>query len=142
NFAEVTITLTDVAGLLPTEYEEVSVTRRIHRSGESEYLLNRRPVRLKDVYDMFLDTGIGKNAFSIFEQGKIDQVINLNSLERRYIFEEAAGILRFLQRKKEALRRLEQTEQNIDRVKDIHREVEKQIIVLEEQAQKARIYKE
>ncbi|MFQ5729899.1 MAG: AAA family ATPase, partial [Waddliaceae bacterium] len=120
NFAETTITLTGVEGDLPTEYEEVSVTRRVHRGGESDYLLNRRPVRLKDVHDLFLDSGIGKNAFSIFEQGKIEQVINLPSLERRYIFEEAAGILRFLQRKREALRRLDQTEQNIDRVKDIH----------------------
>jgi chromosome segregation protein len=142
NFAEVTITLSDVEGNLPTEFEEVSVTRRLHRNGESEYLLNRRPVRLKDVYDLFLDSGIGKNAFSIFEQGKIDQVINLSSLERRYIFEEAAGILRFLQRKREALKRLEQTEQNIERVRDIHKEVERQIIVLEQQAEKAKVYKE
>lgn len=142
NFSEVTITLTDIEGKLPTEYEEVSVTRRLHKSGESDYLINRRPVRLKDVYDLFLDTGIGKNAFSIFEQGKIEQVINLSALERRYIFEEAAGILRFLQRKREALRRLQQTEQNIERVKDIHQEVERQIIVLEEQAEKAKVYKE
>ena len=142
NFAEVVLTLTDVEGALPTEYEEVSVTRRLHRSGESDYLINRRSVRLKDIYDLFLDSGMGKNAFSIFEQGKIDQVINLSPLERRYIFEEAAGILRFLQRKREALRRLEQTEQNIDRVRDIHSEVERQIIVLEKQAEKARLFKE
>ncbi|NGX41962.1 MAG: Chromosome partition protein Smc [Chlamydiae bacterium] len=142
NFAEVSLTLTDIDGKLPTEYEEVTVTRRLHRSGESDYLLNNRPVRLKDVHNLFLDSGMGKNAFSIFEQGKIEQVINLSPLERRYIFEEAAGILRFLQRKREALRRLEQTEQNIERVRDIHQEVEKQIIVLEEQAEKAKIYKE
>lgn len=142
NFAEVTITLTDTSGSLPTESDEVAVTRRLHRNGESEYFINKQQVRLKDLHELFLDTGIGKNAFSIFEQGKIDQVINYTPLERRYIFEEAAGILRFLQRKKEALRKLELSDQNTDRVKDIHREVEKQIITLEQQAEKAREYKQ
>lgn len=142
NFAEVTITLADIDGKLPIEYDEVAVTRRLHRSGESEYFINRQPVRLKDLHALFLDSGMGKDAYSIFEQGKIDQVINLSPLERRYIFEEAAGILRFLQRKKEALRKLEQTDLNVSRVKDIHNEVERQIIVLEEQSEKARQYKE
>lgn len=143
NFAEVSITLTDIQeGELPIEYAEVTVTRRIHRNGESDYFINRHPARLKDLHNLLLDSGMGKNAFSIFEQGKIDQVINYTPLERRYIFEEAAGILRFLQRKREALRKLEQSNQNICRVKDIHQEVEKQIIVLEQQAEKARFYKE
>lgn len=142
NFAEVTITLENSQGLLPIEYAEVAVTRRLHRNGESDYFINSHPVRLKDVQSLFLDSGMGKNAFSIFEQGKIDQVINYTPLERRYIFEEAAGILRFLQRKREALRKLEQADGNMSRVKDIHLEVEKQIIVLEEQAEKARIYKD
>jgi chromosome segregation protein len=142
NIAEVTITLTDIEGELPIDFGEVSVTRRLHRSGESQYFINRHPVRLKDVQSLFLDSGMGKDAFSIFEQGKIDQVINFSPLERRYIFEEAAGILRFLQRKREALRKLEQTDLNVSRVKDIHQEVEKQIIVLEQQAAKARLYKE
>lgn len=142
NYAEVTITLTDIDGKLPVAYEEIAVTRRLHRSGESEYFINRQLVRLKDLQGLFLDSGMGKDAYSIFEQGKIDQVINLSPLERRYIFEEASGILRFLQRKKEALRKLEQTDQNVSRVKDIHQEVEKQIIILEEQAEKARRYKE
>jgi chromosome segregation protein len=142
NLCEVAITLGDVGDTLKTDYDEVAVARRIHRSGESDYLVNKRAVRLRDVYDLFMDSGIGKNAFSIFEQGKIEQVIQLSPLERRYIFEEAAGILRFLQRKKEALRRLEQTEGNIDRVRDIHREVERQIVILERQAEQARLYKE
>lgn len=141
NYAEVSITLGDIGGELPIAYDEVTVTRRLHRDGESEYLINRQNVRLKDVQALFLDSGMGKDAYSIFEQGKIDQVINLPPLERRYIFEEAAGILRFLQRKKEALKRLEQTELNVARVKDIHLEVERQIIILEEQAEKAREYK-
>lgn len=142
NFAEVSITLTDIQGALPVEYEEVTVTRRLHRSGESEYFLNNQPVRLKDLHSLFLDSGIGKDSFSIFEQGKIDQVINYSPLERRYIFEEAAGILRFLQRKRETLRKLEQADTNIARVKDIHREVEQQVAVLQEQAAKAKEFKE
>ncbi len=76
NFAEVTITLTDTSGSLPTEYDELQVTRRLNRNGESEYYINKQQVRLKDLHELFLDSGIGKNAFSIFEQGKIDQVIN------------------------------------------------------------------
>lgn len=142
NFAEVTLTMAGAEGFLPLGYEEVAVTRRLHRSGDSDYSINNQGVRLKDVQDLFLDSGIGKNAFAIFEQGKIDQIIQYSPLERRYIFEEAAGILRFLQRKREALRRLEQTDLNTSRLKDIHLEVEKQIIILEEQSEKARHYKE
>lgn len=142
NFAEVTITLTDVADVLPVDYNEIEITRRYHRSGESEFLINRQSVRMKDIQSLLLDSGIGKNAFSIFEQGKIDQVIQYSPLERRYIFEEAAGILRFLQRKREALRKLEQADSNISRIKDIHKEVEKQIVILEQQAEEARVYKE
>lgn len=142
NFAEVTITMDNEDGSLPIEYSEVAVTRRLHRNGDSDYFINKQPVRLKDVQNLFLDSGMGKDAYSIFEQGKIDQVINFTPLERRYIFEEAAGILRFLQRKREALRKLELSDQNISRVKDIHQEVEKQIIILEKQAEKAREYKE
>lgn len=142
NVAEVSLTLTDVQGALPIDYEEVTITRRLHRSGESEYLLNGNLVRLKDLQTLFLDSGVGRNAFSIFEQGKLDQVISYTPLERRYIFEEAAGILRFLQRKKEALKRLEQADLNLSRVNDIHLEVEKQIKTLESQAQKAKIFKE
>lgn len=142
NFAEVTIVMDNEDGSLPIEYTEVAVTRKLHRSGESEYFINGHNVRLKDVQSLLLDSGMGKDAYSIFEQGKIDQVINYTPLERRYIFEEASGILRFLQRKREALRKLEQSDQNLTRVKDIHSEVEKQIIVLEQQAEKARIFKE
>ena len=123
NFAEVSITLSDIGGRLPVDYDEIEITRRLHRSGESEYFINRHLVRLKDVQTLFLDSGMGKGAYSIFEQGEIDKVINLSPLERRYIFEEAAGILRFLQRKREALRKLEQSDLNISRVKDIHQEV-------------------
>lgn len=142
HFAEVSLTLTDVQGALPIDYEEVTITRRLHRSGESEYLLNGNLVRLKDLQTLFLGSGVGRNAFSIFEQGKLDQVISYTPQERRYIFEEAAGILRFLQRKKEALKRLEQADLNLARVNDIHLEVEKQIQTLESQARKAKVFKE
>ncbi|MEC7839711.1 MAG: chromosome segregation protein SMC [Chlamydiota bacterium] len=142
NFAEVSLTLTDVAGDLPVDYDEVEITRRYHRSGESEFFINKHSVRMKDIESLLLDSGIGKNAFSIFEQGKIDQVIQYTPLERRSIFEEAAGILRFLQRKREALRKLEQTDGNISRIKDIHKEVEKQITILEKQSEEARLFKE
>lgn len=142
NYAEVSITLCDVQGALPIEYEEVTITRRLYRDGESEYFINGNLCRLKDIHLLFLDSGMGKDAYSIFEQGKIDHIIHATSLERRTIFEEAAGILRFLQRKKESLRKLELADQNIVRVKDIHGEVEKQIIVLEKQAEKARQFKD
>lgn len=142
NFAEVSLTLTDVQGTLPIDYEEITITRRLHRSGDSEYLLNGNLVRLKDLQTLFLGSGVGRNAFSIFEQGKLDQVISYTPQERRYIFEEAAGILRFLQRKKEALKKLEQADLNLSRVQDIHLEVEKQIQNLENQAKKARVFKE
>ncbi|WP_039360138.1 chromosome segregation protein SMC [Candidatus Protochlamydia amoebophila] len=142
NFAEVSLTLTEVQGTLPIDYEEITLTRRLHRSGESEYFINGNLVRLKDIQGLFLDSGVGRNAFSIFEQGKLDQVINYTSLERRHIFEEAAGILRFLQRKREALKRLEQADLNFSRVNDIHLEVGKQIEALQVQAKKALQFKE
>lgn len=141
NYAEVSLTLTDLQGSLPIDYEEITITRRLHRSGESEYLLNGNSVRLKDLQGLFLDSGVGRNAFSIFEQGKLDQIINFTPQERRYIFEEASGILRFLQRKREALKRLEDADSNLSRAKDIYLEVENQIKILKEQSEKAKHYK-
>ncbi len=142
NFAEVSFTLADLNQALPLDYEELTITRRLHRSGESEYYINKQLSRLKDVQNLFLDSGIGKELYSIFEQGKIDQIINLNPLERRSIFEEAAGILRFLLNKREALKKVEQTEFNSMRIKDIHLEVEKQLTTLIHQADKAKLYKQ
>ena len=142
NMAEVTITLTDNQGELPIDYHEVSVTRRLFRNGDSFYLINGNPVRLKDVQNLFLGSGIGKNSLYMFEQGKLDQVINYTPHERRFIFDNAADIGPFLQKKAEALRKLQQSEGNIDRIKDIHGEVQKQMSVLESQAEKARVFKE
>lgn len=137
-FAEVSLTLSDIAGALPIPYDEITVTRRLHRSGESEYFLNDQLVRLKDLQDLLLDSGIGKNSLSTFEQGKVDQVIHFTPLERRSIFEEAAGIVRFLQRKRETLRKLESADGNIARLKDIQQEVAAQAATLHEQAGKAK----
>lgn len=139
NYAEVTLTFTDVGDALPVEYDEVAVTRRLHRSGESEYLLNRNPVRLRDIKSLFIDA-IGKIA--IFEQGNIEKVINLSPTERRRIFEEAASILRFLESKRDALRRLDKTDGNMVRVRDIYGEIEKQMHTSKEQAEHAKRYKE
>lgn len=141
-YAEVTVTFSEVNGALPIDYEEVAVTRKLHRSGESEYFINRQNVRLKDIQDIFLDTGIGRSALSIFEQGKIDQVIYYSPVERRTIFEEVAGIGRYLMRKKESLRKFVEVDQNLTRIKDIVSLLEKQIAVLEEQAEKAKTYQE
>ncbi|MDP1835184.1 MAG: chromosome segregation protein SMC [Chlamydiales bacterium] len=142
NYAEVSLTLSEVNGQLPIDYDEVTITRRLHRSGESEYFINNHAVRYRDIQSLFMDSGIGRSAFSIFEQGKIDQVINLSPLERRYLFEEAAGILRFLQRKREALKKLEETEQNMERIEDLYQEVIRQVEVLGRQAEEARHYKD
>jgi chromosome segregation protein len=141
NFAEVSLTLTDIQSSLPVEYEEMTITRRLHRNGESEYLLNGHSIRLKDLQALFLGSGIGHQAFSIFEQGKLDQVIHYSPLERRYIFEESAGILRFLQRKKDSLKRLEQVDLNLSRIQDIHREIAHHVQTLKEQAEKALLFK-
>lgn len=142
NFAEVSLTFDEVNGALPLDYEEVTVTRRLHRSGESEYFINRQPVRLKDIQQLFLDSGIGRTAFSIFEQGKIDQLIQATPEQRRGPFEEAAGVGRFLFRKKEVLSKFEHVKLNLERANDIYQEVEKQVAVLEEQAQEAKHFKD
>lgn len=139
NIAEVTITLTGASESLATEYEEIAVTRRLHRSGDSEYFLNDKLVRLKDVHSLFLDSGIGKISF--FEQGKMDMIIQSTPLERRVIFEEAAGICRFLQRRQESLRQLDHMATNLEQVEIGHRELLKQITILEAQAEKAMAFK-
>ncbi len=141
NLAEVSLTLANETRLLAIDYDEVVITRRLYRSGDSEYLLNKNVVRLKDIQELLLGTGIGTEGYSIIEQGKMDQVINAKPDQRREIFEEAAGITKFKAKKKEALRKLEQTEQNLLRVNDIIQEVKRQIGSMERQAKKAESYK-
>lgn len=141
-FAEASLTLSNEAKILPIDYEEITITRRLYRSGESEYLLNNNPVRLKDINELFMGTGIGAESYSLVEQGKIDLVLSSRPEDRRLVFDEATGVSKYKAKKKEALRKLEETENNLLRVNDIILEVKRQISSIERQASKARRYKE
>ena len=136
-FAQVTLNIDNLQGVLQIPAEEVSVTRKLYRSGESEYLLNGSPVRLKDVYELFMDTGLGRDGYSIIGQGRIADIVSSKSSERREIFEEAAGISKFRYRKAEAERRLSAAQENILRLKDILGELESRVEPLRVQSEKA-----
>jgi chromosome segregation protein len=138
--AEVTMTFDECEEALGLDWHEVAITRRVFRDGGSEYLLNKTPCRLKDIHQMFMDTGIGRSAYSIMEQGKIDMILSSRPEDRRAIFEEAAGITKYKSQKKEALRKLEATDANLLRLADIIKEVKRQIGSLQRQAGKARRY--
>jgi len=140
--AEVSLTLDNGSKFLPIEYDEVTISRRLYRSGESEYLINKNPVRLKDINDLLAGSGLGVEAYSMIEQGKIGMILSSNPDERRYIFEEASGIVRYKAKKREALRKLESTENNLVRVNDIIIEVKRQIASMDRQVRKAERYKE
>ena len=140
--AEVSLTFSDCETVLGTDYHEVQITRRVFRDGVGEYALNGVDCRLKDIQRLFLDTGIGRAAYSIMEQGKIDQILSSKPEDRRAIFEEAAGVMRFKVQKREAERKLEGTEANLLRLADILREVRRQIGSLQRQAGKARRHRE
>ena len=137
-FAEVTLTIDNSDGALPVEFSEVAITRRYYRSGDSEFYVNRSSVRLKDIHELLMDTGLGRDGYSIIGQGRIDEILSLKSEDRREIFEEAAGISKYRYRKEEAERKLAGTEENLMRVRDIISELEGQVGPLREQAQKAR----
>ena len=140
-FAQVTLVLDNTEHIFPRMDEtEVAVTRRYYRSGESEYYINRQAVRLRDVYELFLDTGMGKEGYSIIGQGKIDEILSVKSGERREIFEEAAGISKFRHRKEESERKLERTQENLVRINDKIAELELQVEPLRDQAEKAKRY--
>lgn len=139
-FAEVSITVDNSDNMLPVDYTEITVTRRMYRSGESEYYINGTSCRLKDINELFMDTGVGKDGYSIIGQGRVDEIINEKPEDRREIFEEAAGIVKYKTRKQEAERKLESTEQNILRIEDIIKELETRIGPLSEQSEKARKY--
>jgi chromosome segregation protein len=141
-FAQVDLLFENTAGTLASDQSEVLISRRLYRSGESEYLINKQPCRLKDVRELFMDTGIGRSAYSVIEQGKVDVLLHSNPTERRTIFEEAAGISKYKARKKEAVRKLDRTEQNLLRVQDILDEVQKRLRSVKIQATKAKSYKE
>jgi chromosome segregation protein len=142
NFAEVSLVFDNSDGILPIEYTEVVLTRRLFRSGESEYLLNRQPARLKDIRDLLMDTGLGASAYSVMEQGRIDAVLSANPFERRRIFEEAAGISRYRARRRESESKLARTEQNLLRLGDVVEELEKRQRSLKVQAGRARSFVE
>lgn len=141
-FAEVSITFDNQTNFLPIEYNEVIVTRRLHRSGESEYAINDVACRLKDIKQLFMDTGVGVEGYSIIGQGRIDSILSTNKDERRLIFEEAAGIVKYRTRKTEAERKLTRTKDNLDRINDIVSELEQRVGPLKLQAEKAKIYKQ
>lgn len=137
-FAEVSMYLDNSDGTLPIDYSEVIVTRRVYRSGESNYLINGNECRLKDIQAIFMDTGLGKDGYSIISQGKVDELLSNKSEERRHVFEEAAGIVKYRTRKEEATRKLENTQSTLQRVGDVIAEIEKTIGPLEVKAQTAK----
>ncbi|KKB75631.1 MULTISPECIES: chromosome segregation protein SMC [Bacillus] len=142
NLAEVTLTLDNEDHFLPIDFHEVSVTRRVYRSGESEFLINNQSCRLKDIIDLFMDSGLGKEAFSIISQGKVEEILSSKAEERRSIFEEAAGVLKYKTRKKKAENKLFETQDNLNRVEDILHELESQVEPLKMQASIAKDYLE
>lgn len=142
NYGEVSLTLDNEDHVLPLDFNEVTVTRRVHRSGDSEYLINKQSCRLKDITELFMDTGIGKEAYSIIGQGRIEEILSTRSEDRRGIFEEASGIVKYKSRKRESVRRLDETEQNLLRIHDLVTELEDQIGPLKDQSEKAIRYKE
>jgi len=142
SYAEVSVTFdnSEEEGKLNSPYDEITVTRRYYRAGESEYLINRKPVRLKDIFELFMNTGVGREGYSIIGQGRIAEIISKKSEDRRSIFEEAAGISRFRYKKEEAERKLARTEENMQRAGDILRELESRVGPLERDSEKAKKY--
>ncbi|MCX7709633.1 MAG: chromosome segregation protein SMC [Clostridia bacterium] len=139
-FAEVSLTIDNSDSTLPVDYTEVTVTRRVYRSGESEYFINKTSCRLRDIHELFLDTGIGKDGYSIIGQGRVDEILSTKSEDRRHIFEEASGIMKYKVRKLEAEKKLDQTKQNLVRINDIINELENQLEPLGQQAEVAKKY--
>jgi len=138
--AEVSLSIENTKGILPSEYSEVTITRRVFRSGESEYLLNKVPCRLKDIHNLFMDTGMGSDAYSVIELKMIETILSDSTDERRKLFEEAAGVTKYKVRRKAALRKLDEVQQDLARVNDIVKEVQKTVGSLERQSRKAEQY--
>ncbi len=140
NYCEVSLTLDNSDEKLKMDFTEVTVTRRVYRSGDSEYYINRQSCRLRDIIELFMDTGVGKEAYSVIGQGRIEEILSTRAEDRRSLFEEAAGIVKYKARKKEAVKKLDETEQNLVRIHDIMSEIEEQMEPLSEQAEKAKAY--
>jgi chromosome segregation protein len=141
NMAEVVLTIENNKGILPVEYSEVAISRRIFRNGESEYRINRVPCRLRDIHNLFLDTGVGSSAYTTIERSMIDSILSDKAEERRILFEEAAGIGKYKQRRRESLRQLDKTKQDLLRINDQVQEVDRQVRMLARHVEKARRYK-
>ncbi len=139
-YADVELVFDNQSRMLPIEYNEVSIKRRLFRTGESEYSINKQPCRLKDIRELFMDTGIGKDGYSVIGQGKVEEILSPNSDVRRGVFEEAAGIVKFKVRKEEAIKKLDKTNDNLDRVKDIIYELETRVEPLKVESEKAQEY--
>ena len=139
-YAYVAITLDNSDHKLPTDYKEVTVARRIYRSGETEYLMNGAPCRLREINELFYDTGIGKEGYSIIGQGQIDKILSDKPEDRRELFDEAVGIVKFKRRKDTTLKKLASEKENLVRINDILMELEKQVPTLEKQAEKAKVF--
>ncbi len=140
--AEVSITFTNSRGVLPLEYTDVTLTRRLFRSGDSEYLINRKQCRLKDIVDLFLDTGMGTNAYSLLERSMVDSILSDRTEDRRFLFDEAAGIMKYKARRKSTLKKLAATETDLIRLEDIVTEVDKQVNSLKRQVKRAEMYQQ
>ena len=140
NMAEVTLILDNTDGYVPMEFQEISITRRVYRSGESDFYLNKKKCRLKDIVELFLDTGLSREAFSIIGQGKVEEILSSKPEDRRTIFEEAAGVLKYKVRKKKAVVKLEETHENLLRVEDVLYELEQQLTPIREQSEIATDY--
>ena len=139
-FAQVSIVLDNKDKIFNIDYDEVKVTRKLHRSGESDYYINNNQCRLRDIHELFMDTGIGREGYSVIGQGKIDEILSNKAEERRNIFEEASGITKFKYRRLEAEKKLIQADENLVRIKDLMSALEEQIGPLENQSKKARKY--
>jgi chromosome segregation protein len=140
--AEVSLTIENNKAILPTEYSQVVITRRLFRNGESQYLLNKTQCRLRDIIDLFMDTGMGSDAYSVIELKMIETILSDKADERRHLFEEAAGVTKYKARRREAQRKLDAAQRDIARVQDIVREVQKTVNSLARQAEKARQHQE
>lgn len=142
NIAEVTLVIDNSDHFLPIQYTEVSITRRLNRAGDSDFMINQQPCRLRDIISLFTDSGLGKHSFAMISQGRVAEIFENKPEDRRYLFEEAAGVLKYKQRKMQAERKLGETEENLDRIEDILYELEQQLAPLEQQAKTAKQYKE
>lgn len=139
-YAEVNLIFDNESGIIPVEYKEVSIKRKLYKTGESEYYINKQQCRLKDIKELFMDTGIGRDGYSFIGQGRVEDILSPNSETRRQVFEEASGIVKYKSRKEESERKLEKTSDNLDRIEDIIHELEERIEPLHEQSKRAKQY--